>query len=240
MTRLLAGELLKVRTTRTAFGFAIAALLLALATVLIVSLAGGGPETIRDKRSAIAFGSVISAVLLIYGVVGATGEFRHRTLAPAVLIAPDRYRLVVARMLAYGFTAGLAAAAIGAIVYLIGIPLLNNTHGPDLEGADYLGVAVGGILASILCAVLGVAIGTLVRNQVGAVVGLLVWIFVMEPLLSIPSADLSDYTIGASAGILGQGGNADGTMGHAFVVLMVWTLLLSLAAIVVDRRRDVE
>ena len=127
MTHLLAGELLKVRTTRTAFGFAIAALLLALATVLIVSLAGGGPETIRDKRAAIAFGSVISAVLLIYGVVGATGEFRHRTLAPAVLIAPDRYRLVIARMLAYGLTAGLAAAAIGAVVYLIGIPLLAGT-----------------------------------------------------------------------------------------------------------------
>lgn len=240
MTHLLAGELLKVRTTRTAFGFAIAALLLALATVLIVSLAGGGPETIRDKRSALAFGSVISAVLLIYGVVGATGEFRHRTLAPAVLIAPDRYRLVVARMLAYGLTAGLAAAAIGALVYLIGIPLLAGTSGPDLDGGDYLGVAVGGVLASVLCGVLGVAIGTLVRNQVGAVVGLLVWIFVMEPLLTIPDDNLTDYTIGTSAGVLGQAGNADGTMAHALAVLTAWTLVLSIAAVTVDRRRDVD
>ena len=172
MTHLLAGELLKVRTTRTAFGFAIAALLLSLATVLIVSLAGGGPETIPDKRSAIAFGSVISAVMLIYGVVGATGEFRHRTLAPAVLIAPDRYRLVVARMLAYGAHGrSRGGCDRSRSSTSSGSRCSHGTQGPDLAGADYLGVAVGGMLASLLCAVLGVAIGTLVRNQVGAVGG---------------------------------------------------------------------
>ena len=42
---------------------------------------------------------------MVFGVVGATGEYRHRTVAPAVLIAPDRLRLLVARALAYGVTA---------------------------------------------------------------------------------------------------------------------------------------
>ena len=42
---------------------------------------------------------------MVFGVVGATGEYRHRTVAPAVLIAPDRLRLLLARALAYAVTA---------------------------------------------------------------------------------------------------------------------------------------
>jgi len=47
-------------------------------------------------------------------------------------------------------------------------------------------------------------------------------------------------TIGTSAGVLGQAGNADGTMAHALAVLTAWTLVLSIAAVIVDRRRDVD
>jgi hypothetical protein len=239
VTRLLAGELIKVRTTRTAYGFAIAGLMLAVASVLIVTLSGD-PVTIRDKRSALAFGAVLSVLLLIYGVVGATGEFRHRTLAPAVLIAPDRSRLVTARMLAYGLTAGIAAAIIGALMFGLGIPLLAGTSGPQLDGGDYLGLAAGGLLVSVLCAVLGVAWGTLIRNQVAAVVGLLVWIFVFEPLLLVIDEDLRRYTIGAAAGSLGQAGDADVSMLGAVLALAAWTAVLGVAGVLVDRRRDVE
>jgi len=52
MGRLVAGELIKVRTTRTALGFAAASLLLVLASVLITILAGH-PDTIEDKRAAL-------------------------------------------------------------------------------------------------------------------------------------------------------------------------------------------
>ena len=239
MNRLLAGELIKVRTTRTALGFGIAALLLALLAVLSVSLAGD-PVTIRDKRGAIGFGSVISAVLLIYGVVGATGEFRHRTLAPAVLIAPDRFRLVVARTVAYALTAGVLGIAVGALVFLVGLLLLAGERGPDLDAMDCVGVFAGGVLATVLCAALGVGVGTLVRNQVAAVVGLLVWLFVGEPLVSVIDGDLVQYTISTSAGALGQGGNGDASMLSAALVLSAWAATAGVIGALVDRRRDVE
>ena len=239
MSRLLRGELIKVRTTRTAFGFAVAALLLALASVLTLLLAGD-PDNITDKRAALSFGSIISAVLLIYGVVGATGEFRHRTLAPAVLIAPDRVRLVVARILAYGLTAGIAGVAIGAVTFIIGLPLLAGTSGPSLTAGDYAGVVAGGLLAVVLCAALGVGAGTLVRNQVAAVVGVLVWIFVFEPLVSVIDEDWVQYTLGTAAGALGQGGNSDSSMLSAALVLIAWTAALCAAGALVDWRRDVE
>jgi hypothetical protein len=239
MSRLLAGELIKVRTTRTALGFGVAALLLALASVLI-SILAGDPVTIRDKHAALGFGTVISIVLLIYGVVGATGEFRHRTLAPAVLIAPDRFRLVVARIGAYALTAGVVAAVIGLVTFVIGIPLLADTSGPDLDGGDYAGVVVGGLLTVVLCAALGVGLGTLVRNQVGAVVGVLIWIFVFDPLIITANDDWSKYTIGTAAGALGQGGNVDARMLTAALVLAAWTVAVCTAGAIVDRRRDVE
>jgi ABC-2 type transport system permease protein len=89
-----------VRTTRTALGFAIASVLLVLAYVLVSFLAGD-PTTASEKRDALNVGGVLSIPLLLFGIVGATGEYRHRTLAPAVLIAPDRMRLTGARLLAY-------------------------------------------------------------------------------------------------------------------------------------------
>jgi ABC-2 type transport system permease protein len=239
MIRLVAGELIKVRTTRTAFGFGIAALLLALATVLTVTLAGD-PETIRDKRGTLAFGSIISAVLLIYGVVGATGEFRHRTLAAAVLIAPDRFRLVVARTLAYALTAGVLGIVVGGLVFLVGVPLLGGEAGPDLDARDYVGVFTGGILATVLCAALGVGVGTLIRNQVAAVVGLLLWLFVAEPLATVIDEDVTQYTIGVSVGAVGEAGNVESSMLAAVLVLSAWTAALFVAGALVDRRRDVE
>jgi len=239
VSRLLRGELIKVRTTRTALGFGLAAVLLTLANVLLNILAGD-PISVSDKRSALSFGGVLSIVLLIYGIVGATGEFRHRTVAPAVLIAPDRIRLVIARMGAYGLSAGLFGVLMGAGAFVIGVPLLANASGPDLGGTDYLSVALGGLTAAMLCAVLGVAVGTLVRNQVAAVVGLFVWILILEPLVGLVDEDFIRFTVGISSGALAVGGNHDARMLSAALVLTAWTALLATAGLLVDRRRDVE
>ena len=61
MSRLVrTGQLLKLRTTRTALGFTAAVVVLTLAIVLITILAGD-PRTIADKRSALAVGGGIRA-----------------------------------------------------------------------------------------------------------------------------------------------------------------------------------
>jgi ABC-2 type transport system permease protein len=238
MTRLLAGELIKVRTTRTALGFGIVAVLLTVATVLITILAGN-PKALEDRRTALAFGGPLAVVLLIYGVVGATGEYRHRTVAPAVLIAPDRFRLVVARSLAYGLTAAVFGIAMGVVAFGLGVPLLGD-GGANLAFSDYAGVAVGGVTTAVLCAVLGVGAGTLVRNQVAAVVGVLVWLFILEPLVGVIDDDWTKYTIGIASGALGEGGNVDASMLTAVLVLVSWATALSVGGALVDRHRDVE
>jgi hypothetical protein len=233
------GELIKLRTTRTALGFAGAAVLLVLATVLIGSLAGH-PRTLPDKRGVINFGNTLSAVLLLFGVVGAAAEYRHRTLAPALLIAPDRGKLTFARMLAYG----VAALCIGILMLIVafglGIPLLAGQSGPSLGGSDYLRAGAGGLIEAVLCAILGVGIGVLVRNQVAAVVGSLCWFFIVEPLIPLLSDDASRYTIGSAAGNLGGAMN-DHPLAFvpALLVLAAWAAIFLAAGVLVDRRRDV-
>ena len=198
MTRLLSGELLKLRTTRTAIGFAVAAIVLVLLVVLL-SILAGDPRNVPDKRDAVNFGGTTAFVLLIFGVVGATGEYRHRTLAPSLLVAPDRARLTVARMVAYGITGLLIGLLMLVVAFGIGLPLLAGQPGPDLASSDLLETGGGGVLSVALSAMLGVGIGVLVRNQVAAVVGTLVWFFIVEPLLTLVSDEAYKFSISQSA-----------------------------------------
>ena len=239
MGALVRGELVKLRTTRTALGFAVAAVLIVLATVLIVILAGE-PRTVAQKRAAIGFGGPVSFVLLLFGVVGATGEYRHRTLSPALLVSPDRARLTLARLIAYALCAALAGVVMLLVAFGLGSVLLRDAPGPGLGAGDYLWVGGGGILATVLFAVIGVGVGVLVANQVAAVVGALVWFFILEPLVLLVNEDLVKFTIGqASAGVAGETLGDVLPFGLALLVLVGWAATMTLAGLLVDRRRDV-
>jgi hypothetical protein len=241
MTRLLRGELIKVRTTRTAIGFGVAGLLLALAATLL-SILTSDLTSVDDKRNALNFGGGIGILFLIFGAVGATGEFRHRTLAPAVLIAPDRLRLLLARLEAYSL-AGLLFGLIIAIITLgIGLALIGGEPGPGLTGDDYVKLGVGGVLDVVVAAAIGVGVGTLVRNQVAAVVGILIWLTILEPLTGLLHHHISDYTLGSTLDRVGRGGiNPDEpSWGASILVLLAWGVVLCVLGAVVDRRRDVE
>ena len=240
MRRLFSGELIKLRTTRTAIGFGSAGLLLALAATLISILANDLTD-LDDKRNALNFGGGIGILFLLFGAVGATGEFRHRTLAPAVLIAPDRFRLVLARIGAYKL-AGLIFGLLIAIVTLgIGLALMGGEPGPELAGSDYVKIGVGGLLDVVLCAAIGVGVGTLVRNQVAAVVGILVWLTIAEPLIGVLIKDYNDYSLGHTLDGVGRGLPDGGpSWGGAIALLIAWAVVACAAGALVDRRRDVE
>jgi ABC-2 type transport system permease protein len=245
MSRLLAGEMIKVRTTRTALGFGIAAILLTLANALITILAGD-PTELTDKRSALNFGGAISVVLLLFGAVGATGEFRHRTLAPAVLIAPDRFRLVLARIAAYSVTALIFGLVMALVTLVIGVALLPGQGGPDLSAGDYAEIIGGGLIAVVLSAAIGVGLGTLVRNQVAAVVGILVWLSILEPLLAALIVELGlvdeagRYTLGETLGRVGMGGDDQMGLAASALLLLGWAVVTCAAGALLDRARDVE
>ncbi|UGS37879.1 ABC transporter permease [Capillimicrobium parvum] len=243
MIGLLHGEMIKLRTTRTALGFAALVLLLVLASVLLQALLGD-PATLDDKRQVVTvagLGGTIPAVLIIFGVVGATGEHRHGTITSTFLIAPDRVRATAAKLLAYFATGVIVAVLVQAIALAIGLPLIAGDPGPDLGGSDILALFLGGAASCGLAAALGVAVGALISHQVAAVVGTLAYLFILEPIVSAVSGDVSSYTVGSTMSAVAGIDFSDSLDPlPAGLVLAAWALVVGTAAVLADRSRDVN
>jgi ABC-2 type transport system permease protein len=237
MTALIRGELIKTVTTRTLFGYAALGVALMIANVLIVTQFSDGLETVSDKREAIAG---LPLLLLVLGLVGAAGEYRHRTAAPAALVAGrSRGRLLLARTGAYALT-GLAVGTLMLAVSLaLGLPLLASEPGQRLGAGDVAAVAGGSLFAAGLSAIMGVAVGALVRNQVAAVIGTLILIFVGSPLLNVVNESALEFTPWGAGAVLAGEPHDKLSWGGAALMLAAWTVPLLIAAIAAERRRDV-
>jgi hypothetical protein len=232
----LRGELIKTVTTRTALGYAFVGVVLALANVLIVTLSQDLVSA-ADKREAIAG---LPILLVLFGIVGGAGEYRHRTAAPAALAAGgDRGRLLVARAGAYALTGIAIAFPMVAISLAVGVPLLAGEPGPGI-GSRELAVAAGGsALAAAWSAIMGVAAGALLRNQVAGVIGALMLALVIGPLLHAIDDAIVGYTpFGAATLVAGDPAGGSLSWGGAALTLAAWTAALLLAAVVAERRRD--
>jgi ABC-2 type transport system permease protein len=236
MTALLRGELIKTVTTRTVFGYAALGMAVAIANVLVVTLS-------RDLRSAADKQVAIAGLpfwLILFGLVGAAGEYRHRTAAPAVLAAAGRRgRLLLARAGAYAVTGLVLGALAAAVALALGLPLLSSEPGPALSSGEIAEVVAGSVICAALCAIMGVATGALVRNQVVGVVGALILMFVAMPLINIVDETAAELTpFGAAAVLAGDPTGDTLSWGGAGLVLAAWTIPLLAAAIVVERRRE--
>jgi ABC-2 type transport system permease protein len=236
MTALIRGELIKTVTTRTLVGFAAIGVALAIANVLIVTLSGD-LVTVADKQEAIAG---LPIMVVLFGLVGAAGEYRHRTAAPAALAAGGgRGRLLLARAGAYALTGTAVGVLTVAFSLALGLPLLGSEAGPGLGAGDVAVVAGGSVIAAALCAITGVAVGVLVRNQVVGVVGALILAFVVTPLLYNLDATVVEFTPFGAAMVLAGDPTVDTlSAGGAGLVLAAWTVLLVIGAIAAERRRD--
>jgi ABC-2 type transport system permease protein len=236
MTALLRGELIKAVTTRTMFGYAALGVALSIANILILTLTDD-LVTVSDKQGAIAG---LPILLILFGIVGAAGEYRHRTAAPAALAAGGRRgMLLLARAGTYAVT-GLALGALTAAVALaLGLPLLRGEPGPALGAGEIVAVAAGSVVGAALCAIMGVAAGALVRNQAVGVVGALLLMFVAAPLLNVAEGTAAELMpIGAAVVLAGDPTGDMLFQGAAGLVLTAWTFPLLAAAIVLERRRD--
>lgn len=234
MTALLHGELIKARTTRTMAAYAAIAFVVSVIFVLVTTLSGD-LASLAEKETAISGGPL----LLLFGIVGAAGEYRHRTAAPAALVARDRTRLLIARAGAYG----VAGLAIGLMMvsatFVVGLPLIAGEPGPGLQTAAVIAIAAGSLAAAALSTIMGVAVGTLLRNQIAGVVGALVLAQMLLPLFSMIDENAAGFTpTGAADTLAGGGGAASLAPGWALLVLLGWTLALLGAAVLAERHRD--
>ncbi|WP_121710515.1 ABC transporter permease [Streptomyces sp. E5N91] len=237
MSRLLRGELIKTVTTRTVLGFAVGTVAFAALNALVVAAWSGTLDEVPEKEEAL---SAMPVLLLLWGLVGAAGEYRHRTAAPAVLVGRRGRGVVLsARIAAYALTGLLLGALTTTVSVGLALPLLSDQPGPDLTSTDVGAVVAGNLVAFVLSTILGAALGALIRSPVLGVVVLLVVNFAVVPLLSgVWEAGVNLTPFGA-AGILSRmTHHTTLSVVSAGWVLAAWTVAVTLVAVVVERRRD--
>jgi ABC-2 type transport system permease protein len=241
MSALVSAEFLKLRTTRTAYGFLAAIVLLTLAVVAANS-ANVATRTKDDLLEAMSGAGIAAALLLVLGIVATTGEHRHGTITSSLLASPDRRRLIGAKVLAYFVTGALLGVAAVLATLAVAVPWLSARDAPLdlLDAGDYLGLLAQGVAVSALSGAVGVGIGAILRNQVAAVVGTLVYLFVLEPVIGVISSDVAAYTIGGSQSALTAAPVEDALAPlPGGLLLAAWALLLALVGAELEERRDV-
>ena len=228
MRDLLHAELLKLRTTRT-----FAAVVGTAASLSLILVALGAILGAEKDPHALFTNTSITYIIVLLGAIGMTGEWRHRTITGTVLAAPDRLRLITAKILSYS-VAGIALSLLVTVSTMVVGTLILDLRGDETLGlgglADVLwrNLAVAAVLGPV-----GVCIGALVRNQIVTVVGLVAMAAVLEPAVSqvAPAVGRFGPLAGAPGGIIG-GPDAVALLapGVALAVLIAWACVAFAAA----------
>jgi ABC-type transport system involved in multi-copper enzyme maturation permease subunit len=128
-----------------------------------------------------ALGYIFPALI---GVLSVGGEFRHQTITPTLLAEPQRWRVLIGKVLAvipvgalFGVVMTGASVGLGGATFL----LLGETTG--LGSSHTWQIIARTALAITVWAIVGVGLGTLLKNQLVAIITLLVFTQFVEPLL---------------------------------------------------------
>lgn len=248
MSAQLRSELLKQRTTRT--GIALFASMLGLVAFAVLLHGLGVADENVDTTSeqlTLLIGPGVFLGTLFAGLLGAlsiTAEIRHGTIRPTLLVAPERERLIAAKVAASTITGagfGLAAAVVAAGV---GAVTLDVRSSDVLLGAgDYALLFAGGATAAALWAAIGVGLGALVRSQVPTLIGICAWLLFVEGLLVSDVTDIAAigrFAPGAAASAI-TGQDPDRLLAPAagLAVLVLYAAGAAVAGAFASTRRDV-
>lgn len=241
MSTLLRAELLKLRTTRTFVTLVAATMVLSL---LVVGLSAILQDDFTEQQVRELFTADFSGLfILVLGVVGMAGEWRHRTITSSILAAPARVRLLTSKLLAYAAAGALLSLVVTVALMALGTLILSTRDQPTIDLADMADVLWRNLVVAALLAAFGVCIGGLLRNQIVAIVGLLIFAFVLEPALLglVPEVGKFGPTSGAPNGVIGINPFDDSetlSPGIALLVMIGWVGLGFAATAALLRRRD--
>lgn len=246
MINVIAAELSKLRTARSSFVMILTAVGIALAFGLLGSLLGDYANNQAAGEDLISSGGFFAAIFaLIIGVLAITGEMRHGSIAPSLLVTPVRERLIAAKLVAVVIVCGLIGAlSVGGCLAIGAILGPSQGFGLALSGGEVLRAIGAGALVAALFGAIGLGVGALIRNQAGAIVAVLIWLFVIDSLLVGLFSSLETYSLtGAIDPALGagsvSGSDSSISQAHGLVVIAAYGLALFTAGTALFRRVEI-
>jgi ABC-2 type transport system permease protein len=245
VVRLTRAELRKLVAARTFLvGLALSVLVAVLSVVVDAAVAGknGAPAlgTAASTNQMLKLGPVCCVAMLVLGIVGSGSEYRHKTIVPAMLAAPRRGALVIAKVI--GIT--VAGLVLSMLTFGLGLVIITtelSAHHIHHLPADTATLFAGSVIAGILFGVIGVALGFITRSTIAAVVGAVGWVMFVELIiLHTLDPNLARWLVtGAAVALTSPAVPGSGTLtpAVAVAVLSAWAavLLAAAARLVLDR-----
>lgn len=249
MIALLRSESLKLRSTRTALGMGIAAALVTvLPAILLIAFLPKGTIGGDEARTILTAGSsLVTYIVLVFGILGMTGEYRHGTITYTYLATPRRGCVMVVKLVVYalvGCLAMLLALLLANLIGVIGLPIRGVSF-PAPDGAALADYARQIVTAGLITT-FGVALGALFRAQVVTVAGTLIWALMVEPLIVAFKPHIGawlPFNVFSQVISLPIGADGDAAGGlsrpEAFLVSIGYIAAVSVLAVFISMRRDV-
>lgn len=181
-------------------------------------------------------------VLMIMAVLGITSEYRFSTIRATFLATPNRTIVLVAKALVY-----IALTFVAMLILtLVCLAILKAGIGGFSFGDAAVIRHIWGVpLFASLCVLLSIGVGALVRQSAGAISIVLVWMWVLETILSaVPkvrdwAGPLLPFLNGTR--FLSGGSPGDGFHWGPYVSLIyfaAWAVVIFVAGVIVTNRRD--
>jgi len=222
----------------TGSALAISLLVVVLSTTLV-------DEWTEDEVRDLFTADFTGLFILLLGVMGMAGEWRHRTITSTVLAAPKRLQLLGAKTVSYAVAGLVVSLIVTVTIMAVGTLVLSARDFPTVGLGELADVLWRNLAVAAFLGAFGVCIGGLVRNQIVAIVGLLILTFAIEPAIIGLAPDVGRFgpTSGAPNAIL----ELDDPFGEdteqlspavAFLVITGWAGLAFAAAAARLERRD--
>ena len=240
-------ELRKLVASRTFLIGLILSVGLAVISVVLDALVAGKSGhaalgTAASTNQMLKLGVLCAVGMLMLGIIAAGGEYRHKTIIPAMLVTPRRGAMVAAKVI------GITVAGVVLSVLTFGSGLATavaelSAHHIHHLPADTGSLFAGSVFAGALFGVIGVALGYITRSTIAAVVGAAGWVlFVETVILQNVAPNLAKWLVSGAASALTDPGMLASkalTPATALAVLSAYTVALLAIASGLVLHRDV-
>jgi ABC-2 type transport system permease protein len=253
MTQLVAAEFRKLLTTRMWRWI----LLLSVAwTIFYTALAialNSHPGQLTPSLStadgqhalfAIAAGGA-GTLVAVMALAAVAGEYRHRTVVTTFLATPHRQRVVIAQVITF-LLVGIAYSLACVLINLaVALPWLaaKGIHMSAFSDGNFA-VLASVVIAAAIFGMTGAGLGASLHNQLVTVTGLLLYLYVLEPLLShlaalrswtpyLPGVAADGLTDAVQKGVRLLSPWAGG------LVFAAWAAAFAVAGVIATRRADI-
>jgi hypothetical protein len=248
--RALHAEFRKLFTTKTGSWLTILSLVISVLFTILISLNIDKTDSASDALQTLittstSFSYTFAAIL---GIIGLTGEYRHQTVTPTFLSVPVRSGVVGAKLVCYLIWGALMGVLNLIVTVALGLPLLKHRLIADVSlSADGVhSTMLSAIIITAIFGIIGVGVGALVRNQAAAIVILVLYLFLIENILSAIHAVQKVYTYlpgGLASALTGSVNQPDGVhlLGRtpAALLLVAYGIGFAIVGAFLTIRRDV-